>query len=206
MATEKKNLKRNIEPFNGEKYSIWKFRVRALIAEENALQVLDEEIPLYVDEEWKKDERAAKGIIIASLSDQMLSFAQGDLTAYEIITKLDETYARQSLATRLTIEKKQLSFKYKGDISLASHIATFDNMVIEFQSAGEEMNEMNKIARLLLTLLSSYDPLITAIQTISDDTLTLQFLKHRLLDYEIKLRSEETDTSGKVLMTDDSSI
>lgn len=106
MATEKKNLKRNIEPFNGEKYSIWKFRVRALIAEENALQVLDEEIPLYVDEEWKKDERAAKGIIIASLSDQMLSFAQGDLTAYEIITKLDETYARQSLATRLTIEKK----------------------------------------------------------------------------------------------------
>lgn len=89
---------------------------------------------------------------------------------------------------------------------MASHIATFDNMVIEFQSAGEEMNEMNKIARLLLTLLSSYDPLITAIQTISDDTLTLQFLKHRLLDYEIKLRSEETDTSGKVLMTDDSSI
>lgn len=73
MATDKKNLKRNIEPFNGEKYSIWKFRVRALIAEENALQVLDEDLPVYVDEEWKKNERTAKGVIIASLSDSMLN-------------------------------------------------------------------------------------------------------------------------------------
>lgn len=115
------------------------------------------------------------------------------------MTKLDETYARQSLATRLTIEKKLLSFKYKGDVPLASHIATFDNMVIDFESAGEKMNEMNQIARLLLTLPSTYDPVVTAIQTISDDTLTLQFVKHRLLDYEIKLRSEDTDTSAKVL-------
>lgn len=203
MAAEANKFKqRNIEPFKGEKYGIWKFRVRALIAEEGALMVLDEDLP-QDSSTWRKAERVAKGIIIAHLSDSMLSFAQGEeTTAREIMIKLDETYARQSLATRLTIEKKLLSLKYKNDEPLASHIATFDNMVIEFETAGEKMNEMNQIARLLLSLPNLYDPVVTAIQTISDESLTLQFVKHRLLDYEIKLRNEDVDTSAKALMAE----
>ena len=64
IEKETKKTKRNIKPFNGEKYSIWKFRIRALIAEEDALQVLDKDRPETVTDEWKKQEKIAKGIII----------------------------------------------------------------------------------------------------------------------------------------------
>lgn len=60
MATEKKTLKRNIEPFNGEKYNIWKFRVRALIAEEDALDVLDMDMPDDADEGWQRMKESQK--------------------------------------------------------------------------------------------------------------------------------------------------
>jgi len=48
--------------------------VRALLAEENALNVLDDEEPDMLTEVWKKSERNAKGIIIEHLSDQRLIF------------------------------------------------------------------------------------------------------------------------------------
>ncbi|XP_033225974.1 cytochrome P450 4C1-like [Belonocnema kinseyi] len=75
-------------------------------------------------------------------------------------------------------------------------------MIVELEAAGETLKETSKIARLLLTLPTTYDPVVTAIQTIADDKLTLPFVKTRLLDYEIKLRNERNDTSGKVLQTE----
>ena len=41
MSDDKGKLKANIKPFDGEKYSIWKYRIRSLIAEEDAPKVLD---------------------------------------------------------------------------------------------------------------------------------------------------------------------
>lgn len=63
---------RNIPQFTGERYTIWKFRVRALLAEENALKVLDEDPPEMLDEQWRKCERFAKSIIVEYLSDTII--------------------------------------------------------------------------------------------------------------------------------------
>lgn len=52
MEGEAKKTKRNIKPFNGEKYTIWKIWIRALIAKEEALQVLDEDRPKTVTEKF----------------------------------------------------------------------------------------------------------------------------------------------------------
>ena len=203
MEKETKKIKRNIKPFNGEKYSIWKFRIRALIAEEDALQVLDKDRPETVRDEWKKQERIAKGIIIEHLSDSMIGFATEEDTSRNILQKLDAIYERKSLATQLiAVEKKLLSFKFKGDTALTKHFMDFDEMVVELQASGEKLNEMGKVARLLLTLPTSYDAVVTAIQTLSDDTLSLAFVKTRLLGHEIKLRNECSETSTKVLQTE----
>jgi len=51
--------KRNIKPFDGEKYSVWKFRIRALLAELEVLKVIDGQVPAIPNEVWKKAERCA---------------------------------------------------------------------------------------------------------------------------------------------------
>lgn len=195
--------RRNIKPFNGERYGIWKFRIRALLAEEEVLRVVDDEVPLRPNAEWNKMERTATSIIVENLSDTMLGIVTGEeLTAREILQKLDKIYERKSLATQLAVQKKLLSLKFKEDIALMKHFQIFDELMIELLAAGGSQTEMGKVAHLLLTLPSSYDGIVTAIQTLSEESLNLAFVKTRLLDQETKLKSASGETSSKVLHTE----
>lgn len=115
MQANEFKTKQNIKPFNGDKYTIWKFRIRALIAEEDALKVIDEDIPDEITDEWRKCERIAKGILIEHLSDSMIGFATESESAKSIFHKMDQIYERKNLATQLALEKKLLSLKLKQD-------------------------------------------------------------------------------------------
>jgi hypothetical protein len=60
---DKFKQKRNIRPFDGEKYNIWKFRIRSLLSELDVIHIVDEEIPENRSDECDYNNRVAKNIL-----------------------------------------------------------------------------------------------------------------------------------------------
>lgn len=191
--------KKNIKVFDGEKYSVWKIRMRALLSELDVIKVIDYETPKVINDEWKRAERIAKGTIVEYLSDSFLNFAKQEYTAKNVFRSLDKVYERKSLATQLALRKKLLTFKLQGNTPLSKHFLMIDELFAELSAAGAKLQEADKISHLFITLPSSYDGIVTAIETLAEDNLTLAFVKTRLLDHEVKLAAENRDTSLKVL-------
>lgn len=195
-------LKRNIKPFDGDKYSVWKLRIRNLLNELDVLKIIDEDAPIDPDVKWLRKERIAKNTVIEYLSDNLLGLTSEYSTAKEILIKLDSIYARKSIATQLALRKRLLNLKLEGEMSLISHFQQFDALICELMAAGAKLEEADKVCHLFMTLPKSYDGVVTAIETLADDDLTLTFVKTRLLDHEVKLLAERRDTSMKVLQAE----
>ena len=98
-----RQVKRAIRQFNGGPYSIWKFRIKAIIAEEGALQVLNEEPPVELTDNWKKMEMFAKVCIIEYISDSMIGTITEQDTARDVFKKFDDIIERKSLAIQLAV-------------------------------------------------------------------------------------------------------
>lgn len=62
----------------------------------------------------------------------------------------------------------------------------FDETVRSLKAAGGNLEEDNVICYLLLSMPETYNVVVTAIETISSDKLTVNFVKGWLLDEEVK--------------------
>jgi len=80
-----------------------------------------------------------------------------------------------------------------------STLPSFDEWICELMTSRAEIEKVDKIAHLLLTLPSVYDGVVTGIDTLSSKHVALSFVKNLLLNHEIKLKNLSRDTSNKVL-------
>ncbi|CAH0380794.1 unnamed protein product [Bemisia tabaci] len=206
--------KRNIKPFDGTKYSIWKLRVRAVLAELKVLSAVDSvttvttqtasgdnSVASGASEISDDSDLKAKNVILEYLADSHIHFVSNEKSARDIFLSLDAIYERKSLAAQISIKKKLLALKFQGQSDLMKFFTVFDDLMTELSAAGATLTESDKVAHLLVTLPSSYDGIVTAIETLSENNLTLAFVKTRLLDHETKLKGDD-DTSPKVLLLD----
>lgn len=67
----------------------------------------------------------------------------------------------------------------EGD-SVKSHIVAFENLLRQLKLELEKMEELDVLAQLFLTLPDKYDPLLTAIQNVDDEILSLSMVTERL--------------------------
>ncbi|KAJ8893023.1 hypothetical protein PR048_005604 [Dryococelus australis] len=70
-------------------------------------------------------------------------------------------------------------------------------LIRDLKETDSKMDENDKVCHLLLTMPSSYDTIVTSLETITD-TLTITFVKSRILDAELKSELQIDDVLAMV--------
>ncbi|BES91128.1 Hypothetical protein2 [Nesidiocoris tenuis] len=180
-------------------FSNWLFRVRALLDKEDVLDTVDlslgsKEMTADEKQQCASRDRKAKHIIISCVSDRHLEYLKGSRTAREMIMALKKVFERKSTFSKLHVMRKLLKTKCEPSSDLQDHFIKMDGLLNELEAVGgSKLEDSDKACYLLLSMPDKYDTVITAIETMSEN-ITLEFVKGRLLDAEIKFKESEIHT------------
>lgn len=196
--------------FDGSNFATWKFRIQVVLEEHELLECIQNEIAeveeLQVKQEdtdatrqakekqvekRRKKERRCKSVLISRIHDSMLEYVQDKATPRAIWLALQKVFERRSIASRLHLKKKLLMFRHEGG-RLQDHFLVFDRIVREYRATGAVMEDIDIVCHLLLTSGPKFAAVVTArvtaLETMPEDKMTLEFVKCRLLDEEIKCK------------------
>ncbi|GFT00959.1 retrovirus-related Pol polyprotein from transposon TNT 1-94 [Nephila pilipes] len=79
------------------------------------------------------------------------------------------------------------------DDNMNEHIAQVFELIEILKTVGEEIKDDYIVTFLLVSVPKSYDTLITALETRSENELTPQFIKNKLTDECNRRMEQETD-------------
>lgn len=204
-----------IPMFDGTNFPSWKFRMLTVLEEHELKECVEEEVgeveALIIKaedseavkkkkkedtEKRKKRDRKCKSFIISRISDSQLEYVQDQPTPKAMWVALHKVFERKSIASRLHLKKKLLTLRHESGTSLQEHFLIFDRVVREYKATGAMIDDIDVVCHLLLTLGPRFATVVTALETMPEENLTLEFVKCRLLDEEIKCRGKDVGLSG----------
>lgn len=191
--------KYRIPLLDGTNYSDWKFRLETLLTELELLMYIEADyttLVVIVDSddattrsrkqseiaEHKRRDQKCKLQIIQRIADSHLEYAKDKTSAYEIWLSLENFFQRKGIASQLLLRKALLTMKFDtANDNLANHFLKFDKLIRKLKSTGATLEESDIVCHLLLTMPTEYNTVVTALETMSTELLTLNFVKTRLL-------------------------
>lgn len=197
MAESLFNKSLKIAQFDGTNFSNWKYRIGILLQEKELEQfvgsnlntILAAELDVRKHAAIKLNEKKCMSVIVQSIHDNQLEYIRDQRTAKGMWDSLCKIFERKSVATQVLVRKQLLSMKYHESEDMTEFLLLFDKRIRELKSMDTLMRELDVIVHLLLTMPSEYETLVTALETLDPDKLTIEFVKTHLLDEHNKRRN-----------------
>lgn len=174
--------KYGIIPFNGTGFDNWKFRLSSVLKAMECSEVLSN-VESSRDELWRKKNYKACMIIIQSVADSHLEYIKEVDVAYEMMKKLEGIFDKKGTCSKFYLLKELTSLKYNCDSNIHDHFAKCDRLFRELKNLGSNFDESDISCFLLLSMPKEFESVVTAIRTLSEDDLKMEFVKSRLLEF-----------------------
>lgn len=200
MGTSTKEAVCSIPQFDGGAgFQHWSLRVMMFLDSVGVLNTLTQDTPEAAAEKKKFEEsdRKAKNHIVSFLTNECLAIVCEKKTAREMWKALENSFAKRSISTQNLVRKQLNRLKLRDGDSMRAHLLAFDDLIRQLKTAGEKIEEADLVISLFQTLPDTYDPLVTALENIPEEELSLEAVKQRLLAEELK-RTERHEDSGEV--------
>lgn len=174
-----------------DNFDNWLFRIEILLDEKGLRKVIESRNEKKAkEEEFIKQDSKARNIIIQGIPDKYLDYVKNASTAHDMITKLKSTFQRKSTLSSLCLKRQLINLKCSKNQSVQDHINKFEKLVQDIANHGIVIDEKEKVCQFLLSIEQAYQPLVTALE-MSNSELTLDFVKSKLLDAEMKEKSNQ---------------
>lgn len=205
---------RKVVMFEGVNFNNWKFRTEVILKEygingfltkttgehDEAMEVVGENAAARTDrmnkiEALEKKERKCYSMLIQRIGDNYLEYIKDKDTPKEVWSALSKVFERQGVANRMFLRRKLLTYKMEKDDDLENHLLEFDKLVRDLKAAGAKIEDEDVVCQLLVSLTNSFESVSTALETLEPDKLTLEFVKGRLRDANIKINCNNEQKS-----------
>lgn len=198
-----------IPPFDGRNYTSWKFRLSTQLRDFGLELQLTEEIP---DEgttkeekrafaSWQKNDVKAMNVIVKCVSDSHLEYIQDRTSSADMMEALDSVFQRKTIGTKRYLKQKLMSMKCPDEKPLAVFFNEYESAVRAYKSAGGKIEDMETIIDLLNAMPQCYEHVVTALETLDEKELTLERIKSRMLEAELKDQSRRMEPTTSPSMS-----
>jgi hypothetical protein len=188
------SVKITMEPLSERNYHSWCIKIRSYLITKDVWKGVEDPSP------HAEAAQRALALITLHVSDHLLGTLSDQPDAKAAWKQLEETFMSKTVAQKLQLKRELQALKMKTEESVTAFIARARDIWRKLKAAGDEVEEQELAWSVLTGLPSSFDTLVTVLETTSttlkvDDILpTLVVHEQRLAGPQVS-RSEEKDSA-----------
>ncbi|GKD83365.1 gag-pol polyprotein [Tanacetum coccineum] len=150
-----------IEKFNGNNFSLWKLKMKAILRKDKCLAAIGER-PAEVTDDSKWDEMDGNAIanLHLALADGVLSSIEEKKTAKDIWDHLARLYEARSLHNKIFLKRKLYALRMMESTSVTEHVNNLNTLFSQLTSLDCKIDPQERAEILLQSLPDSYDQVI----------------------------------------------
>lgn len=205
MATYENESARTIDKFKGENFSLWKFKMEMVLESMDLWEIVegtekpppsedDDEKGIKMDpkaiKEYNRRVKKAMSVIGLNLVDNQLAHirnCKGPTEAWKTLCNIHET---KSLSNILFIRRKFFTIKMQEGDDMLTHINHVRDLADQLNCLDVPVKDDDVVMTLLESLPPSFENLITALETLRFEDLTMEFVTARMM-HEVSKRKEK---------------
>ena len=191
----------SIERLDGSNYHVWKFKMQLILEDKDLYGVIDgtDVKPEKAESvaEWVKRDKKARVTICLAVSDSTLATVRSCDTAKSVWDKLASVFESKSLVNRLFMRRKLLTMKMSEGDALSVHINSIKTLSEQLAAIGAQISEEDLVMTLLMSLPTSYEHFITALESVSESELTYDYVVAKLMNYNLCKKENRASSNGE---------
>lgn len=116
-------------------------------------------------------------------------------TSKEVWKKLESAYGTVTITSRLLLEKQFTQVRMIPSDSVQSYVSRVIHIAGQLRAAKVQVDDITIIGRMLDGLPKKWESLVSAIESVADSTLTIDYVIKRLVNQEVKERSTDEEAN-----------
>lgn len=177
-----------------ENWSLWKFQTKILLNGQGLFGIVDGTVKKNDSSlkanEWEVLDAKAQIHIVSRVTENVMQHLLTCCTAAEMWSKLSCIYELKSSTSVHLLQERFMRYKYEegGMANLFSKVEHFAN---QLKQLGEPVSDQMIITKVIMTLPPQYRHFVSAWESVSQESQTLNGLQARLLIEEERMKENE---------------